>query len=71
VRTARAEITDRVLIVSKRHLRAILDGYAARYDQHRPHRARNLRSPDSDEIPQPSPPTSRRPDAGGGRPWAD
>jgi putative transposase len=50
VRTARAEVTDRMLIAGPRHLRAVLEEYAARYNQHRPHRARNLRPPDSDDI---------------------
>jgi len=50
VRTARAEVTDRMLITGPRHLRVILDEYAAHYNRHRPHRARNLRPPDSDDI---------------------
>ncbi len=50
VRTARAEVTDRMLITGPQHLQAILDGYAAHYNQHRPHRARNLRPPDSGDI---------------------
>ena len=50
VRTARAEVTDRMLIAGQRHLRAVLDEYAAHYNQHRPHRARNLRPPDSNDI---------------------
>ena len=50
VRTARAEVTDRMLIAGQRHLRAVLDEYVAHYNQHRPHRARNLRPPDSGEI---------------------
>jgi putative transposase len=45
VRTARAELTDRMLIAGPRHLRAVLDEYAAHYNRHRPHRARNLRPP--------------------------
>jgi putative transposase len=45
VRTARAEVTDRMLIAGQRHLRAVLDVYAGHYNQHRPHRARNLRPP--------------------------
>jgi len=51
VRTARAEITDRMLIAGPRHLRAVLEEYVAHYNQHRPHRARNLRPPDCDDIP--------------------
>jgi len=48
VRTARAEVTDRMLIAGPRHLRAVLEEYVAHYNQHRPHRARNLRPPDRD-----------------------
>ena len=50
VRTARSEVTDRMLIAGSRHLRVILDEYAAHYNCHRPHRARNLRPPDRDDI---------------------
>jgi len=50
VRTVRAEVTDRMLIAGPQHLRAALDEYAAHYNRHRPHRARNLRPPDSDDI---------------------
>ena len=50
VRTARAEVTDRILIAGPRHLRAILDEYAGHYNRHRPHRARDLRPPDCDDI---------------------
>ena len=46
VRTARSEVTNRMLIAGPRHLHAVLDEYAAHYNQHRPHRARNLRPPD-------------------------
>ena len=50
MRTARAEVTDQMLIAGSRHLRAVLDEYAAHYNHHRPHRARNLRPPDCDDI---------------------
>ncbi|HCU92763.1 MAG TPA: integrase, partial [Actinobacteria bacterium] len=50
VRTARAEVTGRMLITGPGHLRAVLDEYVAHYNQHRPHRARNLRPPDADDI---------------------
>jgi transposase InsO family protein len=50
VRTARSEATDRMLITGPRHLRAVLDDYTAHYNQHRPHRARNLRPPDCSQI---------------------
>jgi transposase InsO family protein len=46
VRTVRAEVTDRMLIAGRRHLLVVLDDYAAHYNDHRPHRARNLRPPD-------------------------
>jgi hypothetical protein len=45
VRTARAKVTDRILICGQRHLRAVLDEYVAHYNQHRPHRSRKLRPP--------------------------
>jgi putative transposase len=48
-RTVWAEVTDRMLIAGPRHLSAVLDEYAAHYNRHRPHRARNLRPPDSDD----------------------
>lgn len=49
-RTVRAECTDRMLIAGQRYLRAVLDEYVARYNQHRPHRARNLPPPDAGGI---------------------
>jgi hypothetical protein len=36
-----------MLIAGPRHLRTVLDEYVAHYNHHRPHRARNLRPPDS------------------------
>ncbi len=51
VRTARSEVTDRMLVAGPRHLRAVLDEYVAHYNQHRPHRARNLRPPDGGDTP--------------------
>ena len=39
-----------VLIAGPRHLRAVLDEYAAHCNRHRPHRGRNLRPPDCDDI---------------------
>ncbi|MGA2825687.1 MAG: integrase core domain-containing protein [Streptosporangiaceae bacterium] len=50
VRTVRAEVTDRMLIAGPRHLRAVLDEYAAHCNRHRPHRARKLRPPDCDDT---------------------
>ncbi len=70
VRTARSEVTDRILITGPRHLRAVLDKYAAHYSQHRPHRARNLQPPDhGDSVTAPvtdlSTPIRRRKVLGG------
>ena len=50
VRTARTEVTDRMLIIGPRHLHAVPDQYAAHYNEHRPHRARNLCPPGAVEI---------------------
>jgi hypothetical protein len=47
VGTVRAEVTNRMLIADPRHPRAVLDEYVAHHDRHRPHRARDLRPPDS------------------------
>ena len=49
-RTVRAEITGRMLIAGPWHLRTVLDEYAAHYNEHRPHRGRNLRPLGADEI---------------------
>ena len=48
--SVRAECTDRMLIAGPRHLRAVLDEDVAHYNQHRPHRVRNLRSPDAGDT---------------------
>jgi putative transposase len=50
VRTARSEVTDRMLIAGPRHLRTVLDEYVAHYNRHLPHRARNLRPPDGGDA---------------------
>jgi transposase InsO family protein len=43
VRTVRAELTDRVLIFSQRHLHVMLAEYVRHYNGRRPHPARELR----------------------------
>ena len=48
VLTARTEVTDRMLIFGQRHLRTVLDEYAAHYNGRRPHRGRQLRPPRPD-----------------------
>jgi putative transposase len=45
VLTARSELTDRMLILSERHLRAVLAEYVQHYNGRRPHRSRELRPP--------------------------
>jgi putative transposase len=45
IRTLRAELTDRMLIFSQRHLRTVLTEYVRHYNGRRPHRARDLRPP--------------------------
>lgn len=45
VLTARTELTDRMLILSERHLRTVLAEYVRHYNGRRPHRARELRPP--------------------------
>jgi putative transposase len=58
VLTARAELTDRMLIFGERHLRRVLAEYAVHYNGHRPHRARQLRPP-RPERPIPALPARR------------
>lgn len=48
VLTARTELTDRMLILSQPHLRAVLTEYIAHYNTRRPHRARQLQPPRPD-----------------------
>jgi putative transposase len=50
VRTARAEVADRMLIAGPRHLGAVLAEYTAHYNHHRPHRSRNLQPQDGGDI---------------------
>ena len=67
VRTVRAELTDRMLILGQRQLRRLLAEYESHYNQQRPHRGRELRPPSPVE-PAPTDPTSaviRHPILGG------
>ena len=48
VLTARTEVTDRMLIFGKRHLRLVLAEYEAHYNGRRPHRSCQLRPPRPD-----------------------
>ena len=49
VLTARTECTDRMLIAGERHLRVVLQEYAAHYNSGRPHRSLGLQAPDDDQ----------------------
>jgi transposase InsO family protein len=51
VRTARTEVTDRMLIFGGRHLRTILTEYEAHHNGRRPHRSRQLRPSRPDHPP--------------------
>jgi Integrase core domain len=48
VLTARTEVTDRMLILGKHHLRTVLAQYEAHYNGRRPHRSLQLRPPRAD-----------------------
>jgi transposase InsO family protein len=50
VRTARAEVTDRMLIFGERHLRDVLADYSRHYNGRRPHRGRQLHPPSPDHA---------------------
>jgi putative transposase len=47
VGTVRAECLDWLLILARGHLEQVLRIYVQHYNQHRPHRALGLQSPDS------------------------
>jgi putative transposase len=51
IRIARAECTDRMLIYSEAHLRAVLRTYAEHYNGHPPRQSRSQRPPDQDKPP--------------------
>ncbi|MES4908126.1 MULTISPECIES: integrase core domain-containing protein [unclassified Streptomyces] len=55
VRTVRSEVTDRILIFGRRHLRAVLNEYIQHYNGRRPHRGQQLHPPRPDHpIADPS-----------------
>jgi len=51
VGTLRRECLDRLLILGHRQLGHVLRVYVHHYNQHRPHRALDLRPPDPDHAP--------------------
>jgi putative transposase len=67
VRSARRECLDWMLIVSQRHLEAVLGEYCAHYNDERPHRSCGLRPPASIGAPirRPGAPIRRRARLGG------
>ena len=54
--TARRELLDRLLIINRRHLMAVLTEYIAHFNDHRPHRALNQAAPLRSLPPLASPP---------------
>jgi putative transposase len=71
VRTVRAKCTDRMLVAGPRHLRAVLDEYAAHYNRHRPQRHGTCDRQTTTPSPSPRSPTSQRRESGGRGSWAD
>jgi putative transposase len=66
--TARRELLDRLLIINRRQLMAVLTEYVAHFNHHRPHRALNQAAP-LRSLPPPAPPSQfhlRRRDLLGG-----
>lgn len=59
VRTVRQECLDWTLVLGRRHLERVLRVYVAHYNQRRPHRGLDLRSPDPPADS--APPTSTHP----------
>ncbi|MDQ6796926.1 MAG: transposase [Actinomycetota bacterium] len=55
VRTVREDCLDHLLVVSRRHLEAVLADYVRHYNQARPHRGLNLEQP----LPRSAPSATR------------
>ena len=52
--TVRRECLDRILILGEGHLRRVVDEYVEHYNQHRPHRSLQQRTPDATHDSYPS-----------------
>jgi putative transposase len=52
--TIRRECLDRMLILGRRHLEAVLSEYVEHYNSHRPHRSLSQRPPDACYMPSPT-----------------
>jgi putative transposase len=55
VRTVRTECLDWMLVLGRRHLERVLRAYAAHYNEARPHRGLDLRTPEPRPDPLPPP----------------
>ena len=55
VGSARRECLDRLLILGRRQLEHVLRVYIRHFNEHRPHRALDLRAPDGGRGPDPPP----------------
>jgi transposase InsO family protein len=53
VRTARTECLDWMLVLGRRHLERVLRTYAAHYNEARPHRGLDLKTPEARPEPIP------------------
>jgi putative transposase len=56
IATVRRELLDRMLIINRRHLTAVLTEYLAHYNHHRPHRALRQAAP-LKSLPPPAAPS--------------
>jgi transposase InsO family protein len=68
VRTVRAECLDWMLVLGRRHLERVLQTYTAHYNEARPHRGLDLKTPEPrpDSLPSPALGERRRHDLFGG-----
>ncbi len=54
VGTIRRECLDRILILGRRHLQAVLTEYVEHYNSHRPHRSLSQRPPAAPDVTPPT-----------------